>query len=207
MSDTNTDEGATGAEDTQGVADSAPAVEPEISNAEAKKLPWVRDLMQAASELDTLKKSQAEEAARAEQAALEAKGDYEQALEMERKARQDAEANYKSELTRLQLETEFVKAGIVDPRAVKLFETDFDPETVNAAEYVASVKADEGNQLYFTDPSRRTVQKPPAAPGGQPDNFDPERDLETWLRSPDEKKRARAIAHNRAKYEAKFNKG
>lgn len=205
--DTQVDQGVEGTGQTEGVTDPTPAAEPGISNSEAKKLPWVQELMKSKAELEQLRKAQADEAARAEQAAAEAEGNYTKALEMEKKARQEAEQAYKRELTQLKLETEFTRAGLVDPRAVRLFEDGFDPETMNAAEYVASIKADETNQLYFSDPSRRQRQAPPAVTSGPPDDFDPERDLESWLRSSDLKKRARAIEHNRQVYERKLRKG
>lgn len=200
-------EGATGATESEGVQDPTPAEEPGISNSEAKKLPWVRELMSAKAELDQFKKSQADAEARAEREKAEAEGRYQEALEMETKARQDAEASYKAELKKLRLETEFTKAGLVDPRAVKLFETEFDSESMDAAEFVASIKADEANQLYFVDPSRRVQQKPPAPNAGPPDDFDPERDLVKWLNSSDGKKRARAIEYNRQKYERQLKRG
>lgn len=206
MSDINPDPSAEGTESTPGVTDPTPAVEPGITNAEAKKLAWVQELMKSKAELEQIKKTQADEAARAEQAAAEAAQDYEKALGLEKQAREAAEAGYRKELTKMKLETEFAKAGLVDPRAVQLFEGDFDPEQMNAAEYVASVKADETNSLYFADPNRRQKQTPPAPAGGPPDDFDPERDLDSWIRSSDPKKRKRAIQHNREKYERQFKK-
>ena len=199
--------GAEGATESQGAEGAAPAPEPGISNAEAKKLPWVQDLMKSQARLNQLEKDQADEAARAEQAAAEAKGEYEKALEMEKTARKDEALAYQKKLTKIKLETEFVKAGLVDLRVVQLFEGDFDSETQSAADYVALVKADEANQLYFADPSRRPKQTPPASLGGPPDDFEPERDLESWIRSSDEKKRARAIEYNRQKYERQFKRG
>lgn len=200
------EQGAVGTEESTGVADPSPAVEPELTNAELKKHPWVEKLKQESAELRQLKSQMAEEAARAEQAAAEARGEYDKALEMEKAARKEAETTYQQQLTALKLETEFTKAGLLDSRAVQLFEGGFDPETMSAADYVASVKADSVNSLYFGDPNRRTKQTPPTPAGGHPDDFDPERDLDSWLRSSDDKKRARAIEHNRKAYERKLGK-
>lgn len=198
--------GAEGAEESQGVTDPAPAPEPEISNKVAKSLPWVKELMSKAAELDQLKTQQAEAAARAEREKAEAEGRYNDALEMEKKAREADAAKYAAEVKALKLETEFTRQGLVDPRAIRLFESEYDPGTMDASEFVATIKADGRNSMYFVDPNQRKPRTPPHAANGQPDTFDPERDLDSWLSSSDEKKRARAIAHNREKYDRQLRK-
>lgn len=200
------DQGAEGAETTEGVADATPAAEPEISNHDAKQLPWVRELMAKSAELDRLKKDQADAAARAEQERAEAEGRYNDALEMEKQARADEAARYEAELRKIKLETEFVKAGLIDPRAVRLFESDYDPDQMDATEFVSAIKADATNAMYFADPNQRNLHAPPKQVSGPPDTFDAERDLDSWLRSKDPKKRDRAIAYNRERYERQLRK-
>lgn len=197
--------GAEGANDQQGASSPEPAEPAKSPNAAAKELPWVQELMKKAAELDSFKKQQADATSRAEREKAEAEGRYQDALALETKQREELETKYQSELRRLKLETEFTRAGLKDPRAIQLFEAGFDPDQMEASEFVAQVKADERNSMYFGD--HRTVQKPPPPANGSPDPFDPERDLDKWLRSPDEKKRERAIAYNREKYERKLKKG
>ena len=109
---------------------------------------------------------------------------------------------YETEVKNLKLRAAFAQAGIVDPRAVAIFADGYDPEK-DVDEYVAAVKADAKNAVFFDQ--KRTALKAPRSTGTTPpDEFDPERDLQSWLKSKDPKKRARAIQHNREKYERQF---
>lgn len=176
-----------------------PAVGKSI-NAAAKDLPWVQELIKSKSELDRLRQAQADAQSQAEREKAEAEGRYTEALEMEKRRNEELSTKYQTEVRRLKLEKEFAQAGIRDLRAVALFESDYNPESESAAEFVARTKAEEGNQLYF-DSKQRAPQSPPApAGGGSPDNFDPDRDLDKWLKSTDPDKRKRAVAYKRESY-------
>lgn len=172
-------------------------------NGQAKQLPWVQDLMKKAKEFDQMVEAQKAKEAEAEKMALVAKGEYEQALELEKQARLQAEQSYKKELIKIKLDAEFDKAGIIDPRMVSIFENGYESEVGSVVDYVAKIKADPANSHLFGQ-QQRQVSKPPADIRGVPDDFVPERDLHKWLRSKDQAKRERAIAHNRQKYSKQF---
>lgn len=207
MSDTEQTPGAEGAEKPQGAQGTAPpaAAPAELTNAELKAHPWVSKLKQDSAELHQLKQSMADAESRAEREKAEAAEDWKKALDLEKTAREDVESRYQKELKQIRLDAEFTKAGLVDPRAIQLFEADFDPDKQSASEFVASIKAGEHNAMYFDQ--GRQKQTPPRVTNGPPDTFEPERDLDKWLRSTDPLKRERAIAYNRKMYERSLNKG
>ena len=202
-------QGAQGAEDTGASGtQSTPAEESTRSiNSQAKELPWVQDALKAKAELAKLKQSQADAETKAKQEQLKAAGDFEAALEIERKKYKELETKYQSETKMLQLRAEFAAAGIKDLRAVSIFANDYQPESGSAADFVASIKKDPQNALYFSDPNQRVSHDPPpASGGGNPDGFDPEKNLEEWRHSKDPKKRARAIQYSREQIERKARK-
>jgi hypothetical protein len=196
------EQGAHGADDTGAKGTEQSAVEPNKSiNSQAKELPWVKELMQSKAELDKLKSAQAEKEQAAEREKAEAEGNYQKALEMEQRKYEDLHGKYQSETRRMALEMEFTRAGLVDSRAVKLFETDYNPDEESAAEFVAKIKSDEKNALYFS--TQRAPKDPPPASGiGQGSTVDP-----SWINSDDPKKREAAIAANRKAFWAKVHGG
>lgn len=204
MVDQNT--GAEGATDVGATGATEPKPERgdsgESLNSRAKELPWVQDLMRASAELKRIKEEQEKAAAEAERKRAESQGEYEKALALEQEEKAKIKAQYEIEVKNLKLRAAFAQAGIVDPRAVTIFADGYDPET-DIDEYVVAVKADAKNAVFFD--TKRTALKAPRSTGTTPpDEFDPERDLQSWLKSRDPKKRARAIQHNREKYERQF---
>jgi len=169
-------------------------VEPEITNAVAKKLPWVQAALNAQAELVRLKAAQEEARVVAERQKAESEGNYQAALKIEQDKVKKIEADAAAKLRKMELESEWVKAGAADPRAVKIFEDQYDPEKGTIAEFVATLKADESNALYFTTPTK-TKPKPPAPTGGgDAPEFTPAL-LEEYSRSPDSALRAKAAKY------------
>ena len=170
-------------------------------NSQAKDLPWVQDLMRKAAEHDRMVAEQKQAAAEAERKQLESQGEYEKALAAEQEKYNTTVAQHTTEVKLLKLDAAFAHAGLSDPRLVALFADGYDLET-DVSEYVASVKADPKNAGYFQ--KTRTPlggNPPPPNPDGDTEDFVPERDLESWRKSKNQKKRARAIAYSREKYE------
>jgi len=185
-------------------ADDGVTAEPEITNAVAKKLPWVQGALKAQAELSRMKAEQEEARAVAERERAEAEGRYQDALKLEQERAQKIETEAAAKIRKMELETEFIKSGAVDPRAVKIFEDQYKPEEMTVADFVASIKADEANALYF-QPSTKPKPKPPAPTGsGDPPEFTPAL-LEEYSRSPDSAKRAKA-ARYKGEYLAKHGK-
>lgn len=194
-----------GASGTQPEPTPTPQEEPQKSiNSQAKELKWVIDLQADSAELARLKAEQADAQSKAEREKAEAEGRYQDALKMEQDKNKKLEQNHQSDTRHLRLELEFFKAGIIDDRAVLLFENDYNPETESAQEFVSRIKADERNTLYFSDPKKsRTPGDPPPASGiGGGENYDP-----SWIKSKDPKKRAVAIERNRKAFWEKFRGG
>jgi hypothetical protein len=155
--------------------------------------------MKAKAELDKLRNAQAEKEQAAEREKAEAEGNYKKALEVEQKKYEELHGKYQSETRRMALEMEFTRAGLVDNRVVMLFESDYNPDEESAAEFVARIKGDEKNSLYFSKP--RAAKDPPPASGiGQGSTIDP-----SWINSDDPKKREAAIAANRKAFWAKVH--
>lgn len=197
MSDENhgvTDPTPTGA---QGATDET--LKPERSiNAQAKDLPWVKDLMRDSAELARIKSEQDEAAAEAERLRAESEKDYEKAKALADEKYKTLETQHLNEVKQLKLEAAFAHAGLNDPRLVAIFAAEYNNETP-AVDFVESIKKDPKNAAYFG--TQRQALKPPR-PAGEPppDDFEPERDLQSWLKSNDPKKRDRAIQYNREKY-------
>jgi len=192
------DLGAEGTDATPDVQDVEAVVEPKDES-------WIKELIAAKAELDKIKSDQAEREAQAERDKAEQEGRLDEALALEKSRYEELKKKYQADTTRLQLNAAFATADIADLRAIKLFEDEFNPETEDAAAFVARIKADPANALYFRDPKSRPIQTPPmSAARGTIDPFVPERDSETWLKSSDPKKRERAIAHHREVYRKKY---
>jgi hypothetical protein len=204
MSDQN-EQGAQGANEEQGAqgANDQPPADGKSINQLAKNLPWVQNALSAEAELSALKQQQADAEARAEREKAEAKQDYDAALKLEQDRVAELETRHKSELAKMRLETEFAKAGLADDRLVNLFIAEYDGETP-AKEFVKSVKADERNAVYFQ--TQKQIAVPPQPPGGKPDDFDPERDLESWKKSEDPAKRESAFNYLRGQYAKQLGK-
>lgn len=185
--------GAEGAENNQGAEGAT--VTPEVTNAGAKKLPWVQEALRAQAELVSLKQKQAEAKAQAERERAEAEGRYQDALKMEQDLVAEIKADYEAKVRQMSLENEFIKAGVADPRVVKIFADDYNPESESVAEFVSRVKSDESNQLYFQDTNTRRAAPPP--PSGGKTVAPTAAELEKWSKSSDPEKRKRAIDYKR----------
>jgi len=203
-----TDEGASGATGNDDSSERG-APPPESGgrslNAQAQELPWVKKLMRKSAEFDRMKADQATAQAEAERRKAESQGEYEKALALEQAKYNDLKTQYDTEVKRLQLDAAFAHAGLTDARLVDLFVGGYDLET-DAAEYVAAVKADPKNEAFFGKP-RRALAAPIPAVVTPPEEFDPERDLQNWLKSKDPKKRDRAVQYNREKYARQLQRG
>jgi hypothetical protein len=168
-------------------------------NSQAKGLPWVQDALKKSAAYDKLLVEKAETQRAAEQARMVEAGNYEASLEMEKNKYKELEAKYVKEKKELSLRAEMASAGIVDLRAVKLFVDDFNEENESVSDYVARIKSDEQNSIYFSTNKRVPLDPPPRSGGGVPDSFDPVKAQE-WLNSSDSKKRERAIKYYRDMY-------
>jgi hypothetical protein len=171
-------------------------------NSQAKALPWVQELVQKAAELDRFKQEQADALAQAEREKALAEGKHSEVIASQEKTIAELKAEHAKTTRRLQLETEFVRAGAVDGRLVKLFEDEFNSGEETPAEFVARIKDDEQNAVYF---SAQRGAAPPAPPppaqigSGAP--YDPK-----WVKSDDPEKRKIAIEHNRKAFWEKLRK-
>jgi small-conductance mechanosensitive channel len=172
-------------------------------NSQAKALPWVQDLVQKAAELDRLKREQADAQAQAERERQLAEGKHSEVIAEQQKTIADLEAAHKRELRRLQLESEFVRAGAPDARVVKIFEDEFNAGEETAAEFVARIRDDDTNAMYFSAQRGAAPRTPPPpAHMGSGDSFDPK-----WINSDDPKKREAAIKYNREAFWRKVRGG
>lgn len=197
MSDTLAKPGAESAQEPQAAQGGEPAAAPAISNSEAKNLPWVQELMRKSAELDQFKNQQEEARAAAEVERAKAEGDYKKALELEQAKVAKIEADAAARVQALELETEFVKAGLADPRAVKIFAEDYNKETETISAFVARLKADETNAAYFRDLQKRQAHDPPPTSGGGGPVMSIA-EYRTSLKSGDPAKRAKAAAFSAA---------
>lgn len=203
LRDVEKEQGAGGAEGTGTSGAGQPAEqkpEGKSINSQAKELPWVQKALAAEARLSQLEAEQAEAKQKAEQTALEQKGQYEQALKLERDRVAKIEADTKAKVKELSLKTELATAGF-RTQATKLFIDEFNPDEIDAAAFVAKLKADEGNAwLLATTTKSRTPN--PTKPGGQgpAEEFDP-----SWIDSDDPKKRDAAVKHNRKAFWENFH--
>jgi hypothetical protein len=190
--------GATGATTPEPESNPESGKEKSI-NSQAKELPWVQKALAAEARLQQLEAEQAEAKQKAEQAALEQKGQYEQALQMEKDRVAKIEADHKAKVKELSLKTELATAGF-RTQATKLFIDEFNPDEKSAADFVAEIKADENNAWLLVQQKTRTPN--PTKPGGKgpAEEFDP-----SWIDSDDPKKREAAVEHNRKAFWEKFH--
>jgi hypothetical protein len=192
------EQGAKGVEDTGAKGTGIPKVEESDKeksiNSKAKELPWVIDLQKKSAAYDKLVAKQAENKRQVEQEQLEAAGNYEASLEMERSKYKELETKYQKEIKELSLKAEMIGAGLVDSRAIKLFIDDFNPDEESVGDFVAKIKADDKNSLYFSAPKKSLLETPVPGGGGKGQNYDP-----AWIDSDDPKKREVALQHNRKK--------
>lgn len=186
-----TEASAASAQTPPAVSDGTPAVAPEITNSEAKNLPWVKELMRKSAELDQFKAQQEEARATAEVERAKAEGDYKKALELEQAKVAKIEADAAARVQDLELSTEFIKSGLADPRAVRIFAEEYNKETETIPAFVARLKADEANASYFRDLQKRQAHDPPPASGGGGLVMSIA-EYRTYLKSGDPAKRAKA---------------
>lgn len=179
----------------------SPAPQP-VSAADIKKVPWVQDLIKAAGELGALKKQIADDKAKKEQEALIAKGDFDTALKAEQAKYQALETTHKATIRKMELTNAFTSAGLTDPRAVILFETE-QKEGEDVTAFVDRIKSDARNALYFgaAKPARTPGTPPPTAQTGGSvftDTAQAKKVLET---AKDPKVRTAAAEYLRAEWE------
>ena len=196
------EQGAGGAENAGATGAILPENNPEQQksiNSQAKELPWVQDLIRSKAEFDAQKATQAEAKQKAELEALEQRGQYEQALKMEKDRVAKIEADHKAKVKELSLKTELATAGF-RTQATKLFIEEFNPDEKSAADFVAEIKANEDNAWLLVQQKTRTPN--PTKPGGNgpKEEFNP-----SWIDSDDPKKRAAAVEHNRKAFWDKFH--
>lgn len=200
LRDAENEQGASGATGG-GVEDTAkPAAEPEEKsiNSQAKKLPWVQKALAAEAKLSKLESEQAEARKRADQTALEQKGQYEQALKMEKDGRAADLAAANAKIKELSLKSALAVEGF-RPQATKLFIDNFNPDETSAEDFAKALRADEQHAWLLVDTKQRTPKDPTPASGiGQNQKVDP-----SWINSSDPKKREAAIAANRDAFWAK----
>ena len=201
------EEGASGASGegakSTGTPESKPATEPQGEpksiNQQAKKLDWVQKALADSAELEKLKAKQAEASRKTEQDNLAAKGEFEKAIGLKDKEIEELKTQGKLK----DLRAEFAVAGMTDLRAVKLFIDDYDTEKDTVADFVARIKDDEKNAMYFSHKQQRIPENgtPPGGIGSG-EKFDP-----SWINSDDPKKREIAIERNRKAFWKKYHGG
>lgn len=170
---------------------------------EIKKVPWVRDALQAQGELAALRKTLADAEAEKARQDLIAKGDFEKALAAEQSRYAALETQHRATLRKHELTTAFLASGLTDPRAVTLFEND-QKEGEDTAAFVARVKEDPRNALYFgaSQPQGRTrLPAPPAAQTGGTTFNDKAQARRAFESAKDPDTRAAAAAYLRAVFE------
>ena len=196
------EQGAGGAEETgaEGATTQEAEKESEKSiNSQAKGLKWVQKALAAEARVEKLEAEQAEAKHKAEQAALEQKGEYEKALQLEKDRIAKIEADHKAKVKELSLKTELATAGF-RTQAIKLFIDEFNPDEKSAADFVAELKADENNAWLLVQQKTRTPNATKPGAKGPPEEFDP-----SWIDSDDPKKKAAAVEHNRKAFWSKFH--
>lgn len=203
LRDAEKEQGAGGTEGTSESGAGQPtqpkSEESKSINSQAKELPWVQKALAAEARLTQLEAKQAEAKQKAEQEALEQKGEYEQALKLERDRVAQIEAESKAKFKKLSLQTELVTAGF-RPQATKLFIDEFNPDESDAAEFVAKLKSDEDNHWLLVNAKSRTPNPTKPTGKGPAEEFDP-----SWIDSEDPEKRQKAVEHNRREFWAKFH--
>jgi hypothetical protein len=180
---------------------------PEISNAEAKQLPWVQKMAQ---ELNTLRQEKEAQAAAQKAAQKEAE---EQRLKDagmfdELKSRYEAELEqtkmqHAKDVLERDLKTELIKTGFVNDMFARGAIAGYDAETHgDVASYVAALAADESNKTFLAGNEGRKVHTPPTAtPGGMASSALRGDKLIEYANSDDPKQREQAIASKKAWYD------
>ena len=152
----------------------------ELSNAEAKQKPWVKDLMARAARGDALEKAETERVAAAEEASkeaklkgLKAKGESDAviaALEVEiadgKKRSIAKEDRHTAELQKRDIRNELLRAGFSNDKFISGSITDYKPDNDGTiAEYVDSLAKDESNAAFLGTISIREPKVPPTGVG------------------------------------------
>jgi hypothetical protein len=170
-----------------------------LNAADVKKIPWVQEALQSKSKLEKLERDLAESKRLAEVETLTKQGKYEEALAAEKARIDKISAEYQAKLDRVTLESEFLKVGLTDPRAVRMFEGDR-TEGEDIAIFVSRMRADPSNALYFGDPKRRTVAAPPPPANGGGIAITGKKHAIEMLESGDPSKRSAASAWLRQRW-------
>jgi hypothetical protein len=170
-----------------------PQEEPSI-NAQAKKLPWVQELMSKAKEADELKAAQEAERKDAELKKAEEEGRYQDIIKAKDAEFEAFKAQSKRQLLEVNLTSEMIKVGFGNDLFINGAIQSYDADTHgDVSAYAASLASDEGNKHFLNSAGGRTVQPAPGAvpSGGGNDNWD---QVRADLEGPDRDKRIAARA-------------
>lgn len=178
----------------------------EITNSQAKKLPWVRDMSAELAELRREKNERDAAAAKADsdKAAkeLEDKQQYEEAAKTRaaqavEEALKKRDAEHSKELQRRDLKAELSRLGFQNKKFIKGAIVDFKPDTDSVEDFAKAIFDDPENASFLAG----------AGVGGEGGNADalPRGDtlttsftpakLDAWSKSDDPKKRAAAVKY------------
>lgn len=178
--------------------------EPAISNADAKSLPWVKDM---ASELAHLKKEKADNAAAVAKTEQDAKikkaaeeGRFEEAQKLFDQQMEQKDKTHAAELQTRDLKTSLLQANFKNKTFIEGAISGYNSESGTIDEYVAALAADEANAAFLTtaqlEASKPSPPGKPALNGGKT-NWDEVKNMEL-NGTPEQKKKAREqIAEHR----------
>jgi hypothetical protein len=187
----NDDSGQTSGEPAGG--DAAP------TNADFKNTPAYQAMARQIAEYQRDKQEREEADAKAkqeaEQKALEAKGEYEKALELQKRQFEDMQKKHASELLKRDLKAALFQAGATNSIFVDGAISAYKDGDIS--EYVKSLQSDEGNKLFFGQ--QKTVIPPPGNPNLNSASFTKEQ-LRQMEQSPDRETRLKAIAYKERLY-------
>jgi hypothetical protein len=187
----NDDSGKTSVEPVGG--DAAP------TNADFKNTPAYQAMARQIADYQREKKEREEAEAKAkqeaEQKALEAKGEYEKALELQKRQFEDMQNKHASELLKRDLKAALFQAGATNSIFVDGAISAYRDGDIS--EYVKSLQSDEGNRPFFGQ--QKTVITPPGTPNLNSASFTKEQ-LKQMEQSSDREIRLKAIAYKERLY-------
>jgi len=169
------------------------------TNADAKKLPWVREMAEELNALrqEKIARKEADDA-KAREAAIkdaEAKGKFEEALALQKAEFESDRASFKAQLLQRDLTTELLDVGF-SKRTAAFLTSEYDAEKHgDPTAYAKTCLEDEGNAQFLIQQSEDPTKPkpPPKVTKGKAGSTDWEQ-VKAWEKGDDREKRIEARA-------------
>ena len=136
--------------------------EPKSLNAQAKDLPWVKELMAKAARADEMTAAQEQAKREAEEKALRDAGKFDELAAKHAAELEAIKGHHDKTLLEMSLKTELIKTGFQNDIFVNGAIKSYDAGTHGEiSAYVAALAADEANKALLAGVEGRTVYTPP----------------------------------------------